>query len=80
MTGKTMTNDELKVLVDMVRAYCPKDTRVDTGEKVVDSGAIGVNAAAMRLLAQYGLMEIYSDAGRRVRARWTAAGQELLNS
>jgi len=73
-----MTRDELKVVVDMVHACCGGDTKLSTGEKVVDSGAIGTNAPAMRLLVQYGLMEVEDEAGRRIRASWTAAGQELL--
>jgi hypothetical protein len=73
-----MTTEELKVVVDMVRAYCGEDTKLSTGEKLVDSGAIGINAAAMRLLVRYGLMEIENEAGRRIRARWTAAGQQVL--
>lgn len=73
-----MTKDELEVVVDLVVAYCGKDTK-NTGEVLVDSGAIGVNAAAMYLLVRYGLMEADTQAGRRIRARWTAAGRELLN-
>ncbi len=73
-----MTKEELKVVVDLVTAYCGKDVK-NTGETFVDSNAIGVNAAAMRLLVRYGLMEVDTQAGRRVRARWTPAGQELLH-
>jgi hypothetical protein len=71
-----MTKEELKVVVDMVSQFCGRDTK-DTGERFVDSNAISANAAAMRLLVRYGLMEIDSEFGRRIRARWTAAGQEL---
>jgi len=73
-----MTRDELKVVVDVVHAYCGRDIKLSTGEEVVDSGAIGTNAAAMRLLVRYGLMEVDDEAGRRIRARWTAAVQELV--
>jgi urease accessory protein UreF len=73
-----MTQEELRVVAGLVIAYCGKDVK-NTGETFVDSNAIGVNAAAMRLLVRYGLMEVDTDAGRRVRARWTAAGRELLN-
>lgn len=72
-----MTKEELKVIVDMVHAYCGRDTKLSTGEKVVDSGAIQINAAAMRLLVHYGLMEVEDETGRRIRAKWTVAGQEL---
>jgi len=73
-----MTKDELKVIVDLVSAYCGKDTK-NTGEVLVDSNAVGVNAAAMFLLVRYGLMEADTQAGRRIRARWTNTGRELLN-
>ncbi|WP_271585321.1 hypothetical protein [Bradyrhizobium sp. CCBAU 45389] len=72
-----MTKEELKVIADLVVAYCGRDTK-NTGEVLVDSGAIGVNAAAMYLLVRYGLMEADTQAGRRIRARWTAAGRDLL--
>ena len=71
-----MTDEELKVLVDMIYQHCGED-RKDTGEIFVDSMAIRANADAMRLLVRYGLMEIDSEIGRRIRARWTAAGQKL---
>ncbi|HEY4140187.1 MAG TPA: hypothetical protein VGM57_02170 [Pseudolabrys sp.] len=69
-----MTKEELKVVADMVLQHCGRDTK-DTGEKFVDSMAISANTDAMRLLSRYGLMEIDSEIGRRIRARWTAAGQ-----
>jgi hypothetical protein len=71
-----MTDEELKVLVDMVYQHCGED-RKDTGEIFVDSVGIRANADAMRLLLRYGLMEIDSETGRRIRARWTPAGQKL---
>ena len=71
-----MTKEELKILVDLVANYCGRDTK-NTGEVFIDSGAIGINAAAMRLLIRYGLMEADTDVGRRVRARWTPAGRDL---
>jgi hypothetical protein len=74
--GGTMTDEELKVVVDMVHQHCGDDKK-DTGAIFVDSMAISANAAAMRLLARHGLMEIDSEIGRRIRARWTTAGQRL---
>jgi len=68
-----MTEEELKVVADLVAACCGRDTK-NTGEVLIDSVAIHANAAAMRLLIKYGLMEADTDVGRRIRARWTAEG------
>ncbi len=73
-----MTNDELRVVAGLVHSSCSTDTKLSTGEKVIDSGAIGGNADGMRLLARYGLMKLETDVGRHVRATWTKAGIELL--
>lgn len=56
--------------------HCGED-RKDTGEIFIDIMAIRANADAIRLLVRHGIMEIDSEVGRRVRARWTAAGQKL---
>jgi hypothetical protein len=71
-----MTDEELKVLVDLVYQHCGED-RKDTGEILIHSMAISADAAAMRLLAQYGLMEIDSEIGRSIHARWTTKGHEF---
>lgn len=74
--GTVMTKEELKVVVDLVSQYCGRDIK-STGERLIDSVAISTNAAAIQLLVRYGLMEVDTEVGRRIRARWTAAGQEL---
>jgi len=71
-----MTDEELKVLVDLIYQHCGEDQK-DTGEILVYSMGFSANAAAMRLLARHGLMEIDSEIGRSVHARWTEAGQRL---
>ena len=75
-----MTTEELKALVDFVSTNCGTDTKLSTGEKLIDSGAIGKHADAMLLLAQHGLMEMETAAGRRIRARWTEAGKALRDT
>jgi hypothetical protein len=71
-----MTRDELRVLADLVHFCCSTETRND-GVVFVGSSAIPARAAAIRLLARYGLMEIGSDVGRNVRARWTDVATEI---
>jgi hypothetical protein len=71
-----MTREELRVLADLVHFCRGTDTRND-GVVFVASGAIPARAAAIRLLAQYGLMEIGSDVGQNVRAKWTDAAIEI---
>lgn len=73
---RSVTEQELKVVVDLVSTYCGTDTD-SRGEVFVDSGAIAVNASAMQLLIRYDLLEVATETSRRVRARWTAAGMKL---
>jgi hypothetical protein len=46
--------------------------------RVVDGRGIGANEAALRLLADFGFMELVADADGRLKAEWTEAGRGLL--
>jgi hypothetical protein len=47
------------------------------GELYLDSGCYSANAAAMRVLAEHGLLTIRNQVGRRVTAKWTEAAREF---
>src|SRR5215510_7428312 len=44
----------------------------------IDGRGVSANEAALRLLADFGFMELLPDAGARLRAEWTEAGRTLL--
>ena len=69
-----MTEDELRVVVDMVAQHCGGGIG-----GALDSGGLSANAEAMRLLAHHGLLLIEVDGGRRVIAKWTPVGEALIS-
>ena len=56
--------DLLDMLADVIGQACYRDGGL------LDSMAISAYADALRLLAEYGRVEIIKDVGRRVIARW----------
>jgi hypothetical protein len=66
----------LEVVVKMVEQWCQIITDKDD-EPAFDSGAYSANAAAMRFLAEHGLMSVQFEVGRRVIARWTDAARDF---
>ncbi len=60
----------LKLLVDMSEQYVGDHVRGDIGTSAA--------AAAVRLLAEHGIVRIEREFGRRVFANWTDAGRALL--
>lgn len=57
------------LIVDLVNQHC--HIRPDG---LIESGAISTNADAIRYLAEHGWVEIVSEHGRFVVARWTQEG------
>lgn len=46
--------------------------------RVVDGRGISANEAALRLLADFGFMELLPDTDARLRAEWTETGRTLI--
>jgi hypothetical protein len=44
----------------------------------IDGRGVSANEAALRLLADFGFMELLPETGARLRAEWTEAGRTLL--
>jgi hypothetical protein len=70
MESKIRFNDEesgrlLDALVGMIEQHV-----YENNDGNLDSMAVSANAAALRLLAQFGKVKIESEHGRRVIARW----------
>ena len=45
---------------------------------IVDGRGISANEAALRLLADFGFMELLADADGRLKTQWTEVGRGLL--
>jgi hypothetical protein len=65
----------LEALVLTVQQWC-HITLDKTGEPWLDSGAMSSNAAAIRVLADHGLMSIRTQVGRRIVAKWTETARK----
>jgi hypothetical protein len=76
MSSNEKLKEALAVVVKMVDQWCSAVTDVNK-QAFIDSGAYSANAAAMRLLAQHGLMSIKSEYGRRVIAKWTDVARDF---
>ena|ERR1700754_4057487 len=70
------TRAALEALVRMVEQWCHicPDT---AGELWLDSSSYSAHAAAMRVLANFGLLTIRTEFGNRVIAKWTEKAREF---
>jgi len=66
----------LRALVKMTEQWCHVELD-SAGEHCLDSASYSSNAAAMRTLADHGLLSINSQFGNRVIAKWTEAAREF---
>ncbi len=46
--------------------------------RTVDGRGVGANEAALRLLADFGFMELLSDTDAQLRVEWTETGRTLI--
>lgn len=75
-TKQAVTDNEielLETLVDVIGQACYESGELADGtrEYVLNSGFLTAYASGLRLLEEYGEVEILNESGRLVEARWT---------